>query len=132
MMKRRQNFKLQPCFNSEQQRQMRRFVDSCLYVFNQALALQKTSHERGEKNSCKPDSAICSPSDTKTIRPYRYTSCLSIHFSSHSWGSNASIMSSGRSGATFFTSKRNGTARTRVTTMRRSCIRLIRTTRPCL
>lgn len=48
-MKRLQAYKyaLQP--NGEQQRNMRRFAGSCRFVFNKALALQKTNHEAGNK-----------------------------------------------------------------------------------
>ncbi|MFQ5938192.1 MAG: RNA-guided endonuclease InsQ/TnpB family protein [Acidiferrobacterales bacterium] len=48
-MKRRQAFKYELIANGEQQRQMHRFVGSCRFVFNKALALQKTRYEQGEK-----------------------------------------------------------------------------------
>ena len=48
-MKRLQAFKFEMRPNGQQQRQMRRFAGSCRVVFNEALALQKTRHERGEK-----------------------------------------------------------------------------------
>ncbi len=48
-MKRLQAFKFELRPNGQQQRQMRRFAGSCRVVFNEALALQKTRHERGEK-----------------------------------------------------------------------------------
>ena len=44
-MKRFQGFKFELRPNGEQQRQMRRFAGACRVVFNEALALQKTSHE---------------------------------------------------------------------------------------
>ena len=40
-------YELQP--NGEQQRNMRRFVGSCRFVFNKALAIQKARYEQGEK-----------------------------------------------------------------------------------
>jgi putative transposase len=40
-------YELQP--NGEQQRAMRRFSGSCRFVFNKALAMQKTLYEQGEK-----------------------------------------------------------------------------------
>ena len=40
-------YELQP--NGEQVRNMRRFSGSCRFVFNKALAMQKSLHERGEK-----------------------------------------------------------------------------------
>jgi len=40
-------YELQP--KGEQQRQMRRFAGSCRFVFNKALAMQKTLYEQGEK-----------------------------------------------------------------------------------
>ena len=40
-------FELKP--NGEQQRNMRRFVGSCRFVFNKALAMQKARYEQGEK-----------------------------------------------------------------------------------
>ena len=48
-MKRLQAFKFEMRPNGQQQRQMRRFAGSCRVVFNEALALQKARHERGEK-----------------------------------------------------------------------------------
>ena len=48
-MKRLQAFKFEMRPNGRQQRQMRRFAGACRVVFNEALALQKTRHERGEK-----------------------------------------------------------------------------------
>ena len=49
VMKRLQAFKFELRPNGQQQRQMRRFAGSCRVVFNEALALQKARHERGEK-----------------------------------------------------------------------------------
>lgn len=46
-MKRLQVFKFELRSNGQQQRQMRRFAGSCRFVFNKALALQKTNHEAG-------------------------------------------------------------------------------------
>ncbi|WP_031405094.1 RNA-guided endonuclease TnpB family protein [Thiomonas sp. FB-Cd] len=46
-MKRLQAFKFELRPNGQQQRQMRRFAGSCRFVFNKALALQKTNHEAG-------------------------------------------------------------------------------------
>ena len=40
-------YELKP--NGEQQRNMRRFAGSCRFVFNKALAMQKTLYEQGEK-----------------------------------------------------------------------------------
>ena len=40
-------YELQP--NGEQQRDMRRFAGSCRFVFNKALAMQKSLREQGEK-----------------------------------------------------------------------------------
>ena len=48
-MKRLQAFKYELMPNGEQQRQMRRFAGLCRVVFNEALNLQKTRYERGEK-----------------------------------------------------------------------------------
>src|SRR5690554_6141852 len=48
-MQRLQAFKYELMPNGRQQRQMRRFVGSCRFVFNRALALQKQRHEQGEK-----------------------------------------------------------------------------------
>ena len=39
-------YELQP--NGEQARSMRRFAGSCRFVFNKALAMQKTIYENGE------------------------------------------------------------------------------------
>jgi putative transposase len=41
------NYELMP--PGDQQRDMRRFAGSCRFVFNKALALQKTNHEAGNK-----------------------------------------------------------------------------------
>ena len=48
-MKRLQAFKFEMRPNGQQQRQVRRFAGACRVVFNEALALQKARHERGEK-----------------------------------------------------------------------------------
>ncbi len=48
-MKRLQAYKYELKPNGEQQRNMRRFAGSCRFVFNKALAMQKTLHEQGEK-----------------------------------------------------------------------------------
>src|SRR5574343_1770521 len=48
-MQRLQAFKYELMPNGEQQRQMRRFAGSCRVVFNEALNLQKTRYEQGEK-----------------------------------------------------------------------------------
>ncbi|TAK08386.1 MAG: transposase [Candidatus Manganitrophaceae bacterium] len=48
-MKRRQAFKYELVPTGEQQRQMRRFASSCRFVYNKALALQKTNHDAGGK-----------------------------------------------------------------------------------
>lgn len=48
-MKRLQAYKFVLRPNGEQQRQMRRFAGACRFVFNKALALQKTLYEQGEK-----------------------------------------------------------------------------------
>jgi putative transposase len=48
-MQRLQAFKYELMPNGEQQRDMRRFAGSCRYVFNKALALQKSGYEAGEK-----------------------------------------------------------------------------------
>ncbi|WP_301103073.1 helix-turn-helix domain-containing protein [Propionivibrio sp.] len=40
-------YELQP--NGDQQRNTRRFVGSCRFVFNKALAMQKARYEQGEK-----------------------------------------------------------------------------------
>lgn len=47
-MKRLQAFKYELQTNGEQQRSMRRFAGSCRFVFNKALAMQKTLYEGGE------------------------------------------------------------------------------------
>jgi putative transposase len=48
-MKRLQAYKYELQPNGEQQRNMRRFAGSCRFVFNKALALQKSRYEQGEK-----------------------------------------------------------------------------------
>jgi putative transposase len=48
-MQRLQAFKYELRPDGQQQRQMRRFAGSCRFVFNKALALQKESHEAGNK-----------------------------------------------------------------------------------
>ncbi|MCK0509550.1 RNA-guided endonuclease InsQ/TnpB family protein [Aromatoleum buckelii] len=48
-MQRLQAFKYELMPDGGQQRQMRRFAGSCRFVFNKALALQKTRHAQGEK-----------------------------------------------------------------------------------
>ena len=48
-MQRLQAYKFELKPNGEQQRDMRRFVGSCRFVYNKALALQKERHEQGEK-----------------------------------------------------------------------------------
>lgn len=48
-MRRLQAFKYELIANGQQQRDMRRFAGSCRFVFNKALALQKTRFEAGEK-----------------------------------------------------------------------------------
>ena len=48
-MQRLQAFKYELRPDCQQERQMRRFAGSCRFVFNKALALQKTRYERGEK-----------------------------------------------------------------------------------
>lgn len=48
-MQRLQAFKYELMPSGQQQRDMRRFVGSCRFVFNKALALQKERYERGEK-----------------------------------------------------------------------------------
>ncbi|QSH81935.1 MAG: helix-turn-helix domain-containing protein [Ferrovum myxofaciens] len=48
-MKRLQAFKYELQPNGEQARSMRRFAGSCRFVFNKALAMQKTIYEGGEK-----------------------------------------------------------------------------------
>jgi len=49
VMQRLQAFKYELRPDGQQERQMRRFAGSCRFVFNKALALQKTRHEQGEK-----------------------------------------------------------------------------------
>ena len=48
-MQRLQAFKYELMPNGEQQRHMRRFAGACRFVFNKALALQKTNHVAGAK-----------------------------------------------------------------------------------
>ena len=48
-MKRLQAYKYELKPNGQQLRHMRRFAGSCRFVFNKALALQKTNHEAGNK-----------------------------------------------------------------------------------
>ncbi|GAC30618.1 RNA-guided endonuclease InsQ/TnpB family protein [Brumicola pallidula] len=48
-MKRLQAYKFELMPNGEQQRDMRRFSGSCRFVYNKALAMQKTLHEQGAK-----------------------------------------------------------------------------------
>jgi len=48
-MQRLQAFKFELRPNGEQDRLMRRFAGACRFVFNKALALQKTNHEAGGK-----------------------------------------------------------------------------------
>ena len=48
-MQRLQAFKYELIPDGQQARQMRRFAGSCRFVFNKALALQKTRYEQGEK-----------------------------------------------------------------------------------
>ena len=48
-MQRLQAYKYELKPNGEQQRNMRRFAGSCRFVFNKALAMQKTLYEQGEK-----------------------------------------------------------------------------------
>lgn len=75
VMKRLQAFKYELRPDGQQERQMRRFAGSCRFVFNKALALQKTLYERGEKklsysDLCKQltlwkaDESICWLTDT--------------------------------------------------------------------
>jgi putative transposase len=49
LMQRRQAFKFQLQPNGAQERNMRRFAGACRFVYNEALALQKARHERGER-----------------------------------------------------------------------------------
>ena len=51
-MQRLQAFKFELMPNGEQQRCMRRFAGACRFVFNKALAMQKTLYEHGEKKLC--------------------------------------------------------------------------------
>ena len=44
-----QAFKFELMPNGEQQRDMRRFSEACRFVYNKALALQKTNYEAGGK-----------------------------------------------------------------------------------
>ena len=46
-MKRLQAFKFELRPDGEQQRQLSRFAGSCRFVFNKALALQKSTREAG-------------------------------------------------------------------------------------
>ncbi len=48
-MQRLQAFKFELMPDGQQQRQMRRFAGACRFVFNRALALQKSNHEAGGK-----------------------------------------------------------------------------------
>jgi len=48
-MQKLQAFKYELMPNGEQARNMRRFAGSCRFVYNKALALQKTNHESGGK-----------------------------------------------------------------------------------
>ena len=48
-MKRLQAFKYELMPNGEQERDMRRFAGSCWFVYNNALALQKSNYEAGGK-----------------------------------------------------------------------------------
>lgn len=48
-MRRLQAFKYELMPNDQQQRQMARFAGACRFVFNKALALQKTNYEAGGK-----------------------------------------------------------------------------------
>ena len=48
-MQRLQAFKYELMPDGQQERQMRRFAGSCRFVFNKALALQKSRYEQGEK-----------------------------------------------------------------------------------
>jgi putative transposase len=49
VMKRLQAFKYELMPNGEQAHDMRRFAGSCRFVYNKALALQKTRFDTGEK-----------------------------------------------------------------------------------
>lgn len=48
-MKRLQAYKYELIPNGQQDRQMRRFSGSCRFVYNKALELQKSLHEKGQK-----------------------------------------------------------------------------------
>ena len=48
-MQRRQAFKYELKPTGEQQRNLRRYVGSCRFVYNKALALQQANHAAGEK-----------------------------------------------------------------------------------
>ncbi|MEJ9852242.1 helix-turn-helix domain-containing protein [Escherichia coli] len=50
-MKRLQAFKFALMPDGQQERQMRRFVGSCRFVFNKALALQKERYEPGREEA---------------------------------------------------------------------------------
>jgi putative transposase len=47
-IRRLQSFKYELSPDGGQQREMRRFVGACRFVFNKALALQKSRFESGE------------------------------------------------------------------------------------
>ena len=49
-MQRLQAFQYELLPHAETQRQLRRFAESCRFVYNQALALQKANHEAGKKH----------------------------------------------------------------------------------
>ncbi len=55
IMHRRQAFKYELMPTGEQQRMMRRFSGACRFVFNKALALQKTRFDQGEKKLAYAD-----------------------------------------------------------------------------
>lgn len=44
--------------DGQQERPMRRFAGSCLFVFNKALALEKGRDEQGKRSSATPGCAI--------------------------------------------------------------------------
>ncbi|MBD2781529.1 helix-turn-helix domain-containing protein [Xenorhabdus sp. 38] len=48
-MKRLQTFKFQLRPHGQQEREMKRFVGSCRFVFNHSLARQNEDHEAGNK-----------------------------------------------------------------------------------
>lgn len=48
-MQRIQAYKYELMPDGEQLRQMRRFAGACRFVFNKALAMQKSRYEQGEK-----------------------------------------------------------------------------------